>query len=55
MESRKDFVIDDDETYFYSYWNYFLLQKTVAQKRTEKLKDQSLGKDGVGSRKGLNG
>ena len=33
----------------------FLLQKTVAQKRTEKLKDQSLGKDGVGSRKGLNG
>ena len=32
----------------------FYLQKTVAQKRTEKLQDQSLEQDGVDSRKGLN-
>lgn len=52
MGSREGFVVDDDKTYFYSYWNdFFYLQKNVTEERMEKLQEESLGQDDVDSRK----
>lgn len=33
MGSREGFVVDDDKTYFYSYWNDFFIYKKMLQKK----------------------